>query len=134
MSVRARLRATVHTPLSSAQAGPPKIVGPPGRRLLVQRDDDGVVAQPLDDSCAVRPDALGRTCRGPRPGPGHGRGRSAAPRGQRVRTSGAVPDSGAVRCVPTGGAQMVFLAGSLPLTRYSLTFWSAQATFSPAAG
>ncbi|MFE6460823.1 hypothetical protein ACFVP0_25625 [Streptomyces cinereoruber] len=54
MSAHARLRATVTAPLSSPEAGPPEIVGPPGRRMIVQRSDDEIVAQPLDDDFAAR--------------------------------------------------------------------------------
>ncbi|MFF0478148.1 hypothetical protein [Streptomyces sp. NPDC004284] len=57
MSVRARLHAAVPVPLPSSEAGPPEIVGRPGRRLLVQRSDDEVVARPLDDAYAARPGA-----------------------------------------------------------------------------
>ncbi|MFD5693690.1 hypothetical protein [Streptomyces rubiginosohelvolus] len=66
MSVRARLRATVPAPLPSSQAGPPEITGPPGRRLLVQRSDDEIVARPLDDAFAAR---AGATVRFPAPWP-----------------------------------------------------------------
>ncbi|MFF8379360.1 hypothetical protein ACF07V_24895 [Streptomyces sp. NPDC015661] len=57
MSVRARLHATVPALLPPSAAGPPEIVGRPGRRLLVQRSDDEIVALPLDDSYAARPGA-----------------------------------------------------------------------------
>ncbi|WP_097985359.1 hypothetical protein [Streptomyces sp. f150] len=66
MSVRARLRATVPAPLPLSQAGPPEITGPPGRRLLVQRSDDEIVARPLDDAFAAR---AGATVRFPAPWP-----------------------------------------------------------------
>ncbi|MGW4035950.1 hypothetical protein ACWEIM_06615 [Streptomyces sp. NPDC004778] len=58
MSVRARLRATVPAPLPSDQAGPPEITGLPGYRLLVQRSDDAIVAQPLDEAFAARAGAI----------------------------------------------------------------------------
>ncbi|MER5967575.1 hypothetical protein [Streptomyces sp. NPDC002057] len=54
MSVHARLRAAVPAPMPSTQAGPPEVAGLPGRRMLVQRSDDEVVAQPLDDAFVVR--------------------------------------------------------------------------------
>ncbi|MEU2236336.1 hypothetical protein [Streptomyces vietnamensis] len=57
MSVQARLHATVPALLPSSQAGPPELSGLPGRRLLVQRSDDEVVARPLDDGYAARPGA-----------------------------------------------------------------------------
>ncbi|GAA1530755.1 hypothetical protein GCM10009730_45040 [Streptomyces albidochromogenes] len=57
MSARARLCATIPAPLSSPQAGPPEIAGLPGRRILVQRSDTEVVAQPLDDSFVTHPEA-----------------------------------------------------------------------------
>ncbi|ALU92088.1 hypothetical protein WQO_01150 [Streptomyces globisporus C-1027] len=60
MSVRARLRATVPAPLPLAQAGPPEITGLPGYRLLVQRSDDAIVAQPLADAFAARAGAIAR--------------------------------------------------------------------------
>ncbi|WP_199807689.1 hypothetical protein [Streptomyces griseus] len=66
MSVRSRLRATVPAPLPSSQAGPPEITGPPGRRLLVQRSDDEILARPLDDAFAAR---AGATARFPAPWP-----------------------------------------------------------------
>ncbi|XCM33923.1 hypothetical protein ABXI76_35590 [Streptomyces parvus] len=68
MSVRARLRATVPAPLPSPEAGPPEITGPQGRRLLVQRSDDEIVAQPLDDAFAARTGAIVRF---PAPWPRH---------------------------------------------------------------
>ncbi|MFH9497979.1 hypothetical protein ACH4L9_21320 [Streptomyces globisporus] len=66
MSVRARLRATVPAPLPLPQAGPPEITGPPGRRLLVQRSDDEIVAKPLDDAFAA---GAGASVRFPAPWP-----------------------------------------------------------------
>lgn len=66
MPVRARLRATVPAPLPPSQAGPPTITGFPGRRLLVQRSDEEVVAQALDDAFVVRP---GTEVRFPAPWP-----------------------------------------------------------------
>ncbi|MFF8506833.1 hypothetical protein ACF064_01975 [Streptomyces sp. NPDC015492] len=67
MSVHARLRATVPALLPAAEAGPPEITGPPGRRMLVQRGDGEIVAQPLDDSFAPR----GASVRFPAPWPRH---------------------------------------------------------------
>ncbi|MEX0171044.1 hypothetical protein [Streptomyces sp. LMG1-1-1.1] len=57
MSARARLCATVPALMSSSEAGPPEIVGPPGSRMLVQRSDTEIVAQPLDDAFTARPDS-----------------------------------------------------------------------------
>ncbi|MFB7394723.1 hypothetical protein [Streptomyces sp. NPDC056191] len=66
MSVHARLRATVPAPMPPSQAGPPEITGLPGRRLLVQRNDDEIVAQPLDDAFVAR---AGASVRFPAPWP-----------------------------------------------------------------
>ncbi|MET7754689.1 hypothetical protein ABZT27_08240 [Streptomyces sp. NPDC005389] len=66
LSVHARLRATVAALLPSSQAGPPEIAGPPGRRMLVQRSDDEIVAQPLDDAFVAR---AGTEVRFPAPWP-----------------------------------------------------------------
>ncbi|WP_330458459.1 hypothetical protein OIB37_17070 [Streptomyces sp. NBC_00820] len=49
MSVRARLCATVPAPLPPGKGDVPELCGLPGRRLLVQRGDDVLVVQPLDD-------------------------------------------------------------------------------------
>ncbi|MFG3041415.1 hypothetical protein ACGFYZ_31375 [Streptomyces sp. NPDC048330] len=97
MSVRARLRATVPAPLSAPGAAPPEITGQPGRRLVVQRSDEVVVAQALDDDFHARP---GPAVRFPAPWP-RGRGAFAV-----------APDAGlavfagvhAVRAVEPSGA------------------------------
>ncbi|MBB4985078.1 MULTISPECIES: hypothetical protein [Streptomyces] len=57
MSVRARLHATLPALMSSPQAGPPELAGLPGRRTLVQRSDEEIAAQPLDDAFAALPAA-----------------------------------------------------------------------------
>ncbi|MER5206234.1 hypothetical protein [Streptomyces sp. NPDC002825] len=97
MSVQARLLTTVPAPLPPTAAGPPEIVGRPGRRLLVQRSDEEVVARPLDDAHAARP---GAEVRFPAPWP------------RRRGTWEVSPDAGlavfagvhAVRAVETSGA------------------------------
>ncbi|MFG2900091.1 hypothetical protein ACGFZH_23790 [Streptomyces zaomyceticus] len=66
MSARARLHATVPAPMPSSLAGPPEIVGLPGRRMLVQRGDDDIVVQPLDDAFVAR---AGASIRFPAPWP-----------------------------------------------------------------
>ncbi|WP_432008324.1 hypothetical protein [Streptomyces parvus] len=99
MSVRARLRTTVPALLPSPEAGPPEITGPPGRRLLVQRSDDEIVAQPLDDAFAPR---AGACVRFPAPWP------------RRRGTSEVAPDAAlavfagvhAVRAVDPSGATL----------------------------
>ncbi|MFF8841066.1 hypothetical protein [Streptomyces sp. NPDC015130] len=68
MSAHARLRATVPALLPLTQAGPPEIAGLPGRRMLVQRSDDEIVARPLDDSFVAR---TGADVRFPAPWPRH---------------------------------------------------------------
>ncbi|MEV5675760.1 hypothetical protein [Streptomyces sp. NPDC052179] len=55
MSARARLCATVPALMPTSQAGPPDIAGLLGHRMLVQRSDDEIVAQALDDAFAARP-------------------------------------------------------------------------------
>ncbi|WP_141292697.1 hypothetical protein [Streptomyces gardneri] len=68
MSARARLRATVPALMPASRSGPPEIAGLPGRRMLVQRNDEEVVAQPLDDAFVPR---SGESVRFPAPWPRH---------------------------------------------------------------
>ncbi|MCX4970572.1 hypothetical protein OHA98_38660 [Streptomyces sp. NBC_00654] len=70
MSVRARLRATVPALMPVSLADPPDIAGQPGRRMLLQRSDEEIVAQLLDDAFVARP---GESVRFPAPWP-RGRG------------------------------------------------------------
>ncbi|MGW5481047.1 hypothetical protein [Streptomyces sp. NPDC004008] len=60
MPARVRLHATVPAPVPSVQSDIPVLLGPPGRRMLVQRDDDAIVAQPLDDTSLTPSDAVVR--------------------------------------------------------------------------
>ncbi|MCX5394995.1 hypothetical protein [Streptomyces sp. NBC_00094] len=54
--------------MPASQAGPPAIAGLPGRSMLVQRNDDEVVARPLDDAFVPR---AGADVRFPAPWPRH---------------------------------------------------------------
>ncbi|MEU7069795.1 hypothetical protein AB0B30_05510 [Streptomyces narbonensis] len=56
--------------MPSTQAGPPEIAEPPGHRMLVQRSDDEIAAQPLDDASVAH---AGTSVRFPAPWP-RGRG------------------------------------------------------------
>ncbi|WP_030276005.1 hypothetical protein [Streptomyces sp. NRRL B-24484] len=48
--IEARLVAALPAPLRTAGAGAPEVVGPPGRRVLLQRDDAELVAVRLDEA------------------------------------------------------------------------------------
>ncbi|MFZ4302172.1 hypothetical protein ACOZE3_30215 [Streptomyces cinereoruber] len=99
MPVHARLRTTVPALTPSSQAGPPEIAGLPGRRLLVRRSDDEIVARPLDDAFVAR---AGASVRFPAPWPRTRGTREVAPDASPAVFAGvhavrAVDPSGATR-------------------------------------
>ncbi|MFE6456405.1 hypothetical protein [Streptomyces cinereoruber] len=85
--------------MPSSQAGPPEIAGLPGRRLLVRRSDDEIVARPLDDAFVAR---AGASVRFPAPWPRTRGTREVAPDASPAVFAGvhavrAVDPSGATR-------------------------------------
>ncbi|MFD8725252.1 hypothetical protein ACFV2H_46765 [Streptomyces sp. NPDC059629] len=98
MSAPARLYATVPLPLPPSEGDHPELLGPPGRRVLVQRADDALLVQRLDGAFVPS----GEPVRLPAPWPRRRGGWAVAPDMSLAVFAGvhavrAVEPSGAIR-------------------------------------